>query len=338
MIEQFLNIKNSTRNLSDNEFNEILPQLANELKDIPIEHTHAVEILMADYDKLKQWNLVGKLYSRSRVGLKLCDHFFPNIYDVKSKGKSFRECWNDVNLLKKILKWNRKVHSTPYMSELKRGVYFCGGSHKITMFRPQLAKHIVSKYDANVILDPCAGWGGRMLGTVAAGSQYIGFEPNTETYDNLVKLSEFLGIQNQVTLFHDGIENVENYDFKPVDLILTSPPYFNLEVYSDEITQSHVGYETYDEWKYGFLIPMIVQCGRRLKSNGISCWNVHNIGKMKLMEDVNSIHNGLGFVTHHTFRLNHPTRPRHATDEVNFHKIKSSGDLTIAYIREGHVV
>ena len=39
-----------------------------------------------------------------------------------------------------------------------------------------------------------AGWGGRMLGTVAAGWSYVSCEPNPETYDNLQRLIRFLNI------------------------------------------------------------------------------------------------------------------------------------------------
>lgn len=331
MIEKFLNNKNSLRSIPDDEFERILPQLAKELKSVSIETKYSDDVLLRDYDNLKKWNPTDILNARSRIGMKLCDHFFPNIYDVKSNGKVFRDCWEDEELLMKILRWNRGTHSTPYLSELKRGVYFCGGLTKSTMFRPQLAKMIVSKYDSNTVLDPCAGWGGRMIGTTSCGFRYIGLEPNTETYNSLVAMSEFLKIESLVTLINDGVENIKNYDIPNVDLILTSPPYYDLEIYSEERTQSHIGYDSYDDWVSGFLHPAIRSCVEKLNTGGISCWNVHNIGKMKMISDVSSFHESLGFMEDCTFKLGYPNRPRLKINGVDFHKVKTSGDLTIAY-------
>jgi tRNA G37 N-methylase Trm5 len=180
--------------------------------------------------------------------MKLCEHFFPNFYDIQdNRGKSFRNQWNKNNLIK-ILKWNRKSHSTPYLSELKRGIYFCCGMTKNTMYRPQMSKLICDHYKPKIVLDPCAGWGGRMLGAVASGAYYIAFEPNTETFNNLQKLIEFLNISDNVRIICDDAMNMLNYDLPKVDLIITSPPYFDLEVYTAEHTQSINNHNTYESW------------------------------------------------------------------------------------------
>jgi hypothetical protein len=39
-----------------------------------------------------------------------------------------------------------------------------------------------------------------------------------------------------------------------------------------------------------FLTPLIQQSATTLRPNGWSCWNVHNVGKMKMINDVALLH------------------------------------------------
>jgi len=329
MIENYLNVRNSTRNLSDEEFDEILPQLANELRDICFYTKYSDDILYDSWEKLCKYN--GEKISPSTVivGMKLCQHFFDNFYDIKNiKGDSFRLLWNNTENLKKILTWNRKSHSTPYLSELKRGIYFCCGLTKNTMFRPHLAKTICMEKVAVencVVLDPCAGWGGRMLGVSATGNKYIGFEPCKETYDNLQKLKSFLNLNN-VTLYNDLAENMKEYDFENVDIILTSPPYFNLEIYSDRGCETK--YSNYYEWMIKWLSPIIKMSLDRLKIDGWSCWNVHNMGKISMIDHVRYIHEQLGYEKKDCFGIESGKRPTNNDSRKNL-------DITNVFMRKG---
>jgi 16S rRNA G966 N2-methylase RsmD len=293
MIEKFLNIKNSLRNISDEEFEVIITTLASELENVSFNYSYSDPDLLKDWNSLIKWNSrVDTMASTQRVGMKLCEHFFPNFFDIENKdGNSFKSLWT-ADKLEKVLRWNRKSHSTPYLSELRRGIYFNYNLAKSTMYRPQMAKMVVTNLGAKRVLDPCAGWGGRMLGTIAAGAEYVAFEPNTETYEGLLNLSKFLGIQDKVRIIKDSALEMNKYDIGEFDLILTSPPYFDLEVYSHEDTQSIKGCDTYSIWVNNFLKPLIELSISHMKVDGWSCWNVHNVGKMKMIDDVKEIHNG----------------------------------------------
>jgi 16S rRNA G966 N2-methylase RsmD len=293
MIEKFLNIKNSLRNISDEEFEVIITTLASELENISFNYSYSDPDLLKDWNSLIKWNArIDTMASTQRVGMKLCEHFFPNFFDIENKdGNSFKSLWT-ADKLEKVLRWNRKSHSTPYLSELRRGIYFNYNLAKSTMYRPQMAKMVVTNLGAKRVLDPCAGWGGRMLGTIAAGAEYVAFEPNTETYEGLLNLSKFLGIQDKVRIIKDSALEMDKYDIGEFDLILTSPPYFDLEVYSHEDTQSIKGCDTYSIWVNNFLKPLIELSISHMKVDGWSCWNVHNVGKMKMIDDVKEIHNG----------------------------------------------
>ena len=325
MIQTFLNIKNSVRNLSDVEFENILPTLASELEDVSFYYSYSDSDLLKDWNALIKWNArVDTMASTQRVGMKLCEHFFPNFFDIENKdGNSFKSLWK-ADKLEKVLRWNRKSHSTPYLSELRRGIYFNYKLAKSTMYRPQMAKMVVTNLGAKRVLDPCAGWGGRMLGVVAAGAEYVAFEPNTETYDGLLKLIKLLGIEDKVRIIKDSALEMDKYDIGEFDLILTSPPYFDLEVYSHEDTQSIKGCDTYSMWVNNFLKPLIELSISHMKQNGWSCWNVHNVGKMKMIDDVKVIHEG--YNNQKVFSVTSSKRQTNQTVSKN-----KNADVTICY-------
>ena len=325
MIQTFLNIKNSVRNLSDVEFENILPTLASELEDVSFYYSYSDSDLLKDWNALIKWNArVDTMASTQRVGMKLCEHFFPNFFDIENKdGNSFKSLWK-ADKLEKVLRWNRKSHSTPYLSELRRGIYFNYKLAKSTMYRPQMAKMVVTNLGAKRVLDPCAGWGGRMLGVVAAGAEYVAFEPNTETYEGLLKLIKLLGIEDKVRIINDSALEMDKYDIGEFDLILTSPPYFDLEVYSHEDTQSIKGCDTYSMWVNNFLKPLIELSISHMKQNGWSCWNVHNVGKMKMIDDVKVIHEG--YNNQKVFSVTSSKRQTNQTVSKN-----KNADVTICY-------
>jgi len=326
VIESFLGHKNSTRNLTDDEFEIILPTLALELESVSFYTSYSERELIDDWVKLQQWNsYVSSISSTQRIGMKLCEHFFPNFYDIQNKkGDSFTSLWK-ADKLEKVLRWNRKSHSTPYLSELKRGIYFNYGLPKSTMYRPQMAKMVVSSFEAKRVLDPCAGWGGRLLGSVSAGAHYTAFEPNTETYNGLLELVKFLKIEDKVTLIKDSALNMDKYNLGEFDVVLTSPPYFDLEIYSHQDTQSINGFNNYKAWLSGFLTPLIQLSKAHLTKGGWSCWNVHSVGKMKMIDDIREILKESEDVRQ--FKVVSSSRQTSQTQS----KPKKNSDLTICY-------
>lgn len=329
MVEDFLNKKNSTRNLSEDSFKKILPTLAEELSNVDYHYFYTDKELLKDWDKLKNFETEETFTASTvRVGMKLCEYFFPNFFKIKNnKGESFNDFWNKENL-QKVLKWNRSSHSTPYLSELRRGVYFCNGLTKNTMYRPHIAKIICDFYKPKKVLDPCSGWGGRLLGVASGNIEYVGFETNKETYNNLLKLIHYLNLENLITMYNNGSENM-NFQ-EEFDLVITSPPYFDLEVYSNEETQSENMFPSYEEWVNGWLTLVIEKSLKALKKDGVSCWNTHNIGNYKLIDDVKNIHDKNGFHLDKEFGLVSSSRQANQNNTKN----KKTVDLTMCFIKD----
>ena len=327
ILNSYLNKRNSTKSLTDSEFEELLPILAQELETVNFLPQYTDEQLKKDWKQLCNWTTNDNhIASTSRIGMKLCEHFCHNFYDIEdSKGVSFKSLWKAKNL-EKVLKWNRKSHSTPYLSELKRGIYFCHGLTKNTMYRPQMMKMACMRYNTKTVLDPCACWGGRMLGAVSYGAHYIAFEPNTETYNNLKRMVDFLGIGDKVTLICDDACNMMAHNLPKVDMVLTSPPYFDLEVYSHEETQSINRTENYRDWANNFLKCIIDLGVNHLNDGGVSCWNVGKVKQNDMNDDVYLFHTMLGFEKHETLSVLSSKRQSNQTTTKN---AKSSDDTVV---------
>lgn len=329
-IEDILNKRYATRSMSDKDFETNLQTFADQLTSVDYKPSYEEPALHKDWKALCKFNCSGMktINSTSRIGMKLCEHFFPNFWDIKSKKHgSFNDKWQDTELLKKVLIWNRKCHSTPYLSELKRGIYFCSGMTKSTMYRPQLAKCVT--YGAKTVFDPCAGWGGRLLGSVANGAKYYAFEPNTKTFDNLNRMVDFLDIRDHVQLINDDVLNIKEYDLPPMDICITSPPYFDLEIYTDEETQSINNTKTYSDWVDNFLAPTINNCIELLTDSGVSCWNVAKCGKDDMWEDTIRVHNENNFYQTDEFIISSSRRQANQNSSKN----QKSTDKTIVFSR-----
>jgi 16S rRNA G966 N2-methylase RsmD len=329
-LENILNKRYSTRNMSDEQFEKILPTIAQELEKTSFYFSYTDQEMMSDWKKLCNWTTrENNINSTSRLGMKLSEHFCPNFYDIKNaNGISYKSLWTATNL-EKVLRWNRKSHSTPYLSEIKRGIYFNFGLVKNTMYRPQMSKMICDHYNAKSVLDPCAGWGGRMLGAVASGAHYYAFEPNTTTYNNLKKIIDFLEISDKVTIICDDALNMKNYDIPKVDLVITSPPYYDLEVYANESTQSITNHTTYESWAEDFLKGIVNLCIDHLNDTGISCWNVGKVSNKDMSTDIQTYHADRLFHKINEFSV--VSSKRQMIKKKNNDK---SSDLTIVYKKD----
>ena len=151
----------------------------------------------------------------------------------------------------------------------------------IVMFKSTTAKYLYKKYNAKSVLDPTAGWGGRMLGAWALGIDYTGIDTNTNMKPAYDKMTEYLSSYNEFSnpLFEQ--ENNTNLkmiwssaldvDFSKIDydFVLTSPPYVNLEIYE------HMDKWTSDEAFYKeFFIPLWQKSVDNIKKGGHVCFNI----------------------------------------------------------------
>jgi len=216
------------------------------------------------------------------IGSDLCNFFFKNIWEAKRFGKkSPIEVFNDGEFLNHAIsdciKYRKKINDSTLRLELKT----FGAVHN---FRPAISKAIYDKYcpKNGMVLDPCSGYGGRLLGFYTSKNPitYYGIDANAETIKNLRHMKRIVSrdiLDKKVKLLYGAFEDVCIPEQEQFDLIFTSPPYFNKEIYSMNYKQSMVRYKTYKEWLLLFIKTLIDKSYRLLKPEGYFIINIANI-------------------------------------------------------------
>ena len=226
-------------------------------------------------------------------------------HDDKKFKSTIRKCWN---WSKKHFKGeenqeNNKFHE----NRLRQSLKIYTGTQSVSNFRPTAAKLIYEKFGGDgTIWDMSCGWGGRLLGFLASSNtkHYIGTEPSSKTYDGLMEMKkDFSYLGKQVDIYKLGSE-VYVPEKESLDLCFTSPPYFNTEKYSEELTQSYIKFPSEDKWVDGFLRKTIDNCYYGLKKNGYMLINIANTPKYKFIENETiRISKELGFTQEDTLQL-----------------------------------
>jgi hypothetical protein len=208
---------------------------------------------------------------------------FPNMMTAEPKGRgsnSLRDrFWNDAKLKRAIRicfefrTGDRLLRPT----QLRTALELVTGEN-VTNFKAQNAKAIVEHLCPVLwgnVYDYSCGYGGRLLGIGSSNFKYnyIGVEPNTETVNYLNYLNDVIdeatGVRGTI------IQSVsEQYQPEDIDCAFSSPPYFNLEKYSNEETQCMVQFTTLDEWFDGYVAPTMKNIHQGLNSDGFFATNI----------------------------------------------------------------
>jgi hypothetical protein len=114
----------------------------------------------------------------------------------------------------------------------------------INIFRPLMAVEVYAKFKPSVVLDPCAGWGGRAVGAAVCDNvQYFGIDVNHSLQIPYQNMCAFLNSKCKSTLglsssprIRMTIADAVTYDYSQIepkyDMVFTSPPYYFIEKYS----------------------------------------------------------------------------------------------------------
>lgn len=234
-----------------------------------------------------------KTGAQFKPGMKLCQHFCDNFWQIENdRGMSFAKAWQDPVVMDRVLNWGKQGMSQLWLSWIRRAVFMVAGLPNSSFYRPHFSRQVIhmTGKSQGVLFDPCAGWGGRMLGAASADWDYYSCEPNLDTWHNLQRMIAFIQPASQVHVHNQTVETFDISSVGPVDVVLTSPPYFNLEVYNHTPEQSYNTHNTYDAWRDNWLVPLIGRCLANLKTDGISAWNVMNFRNHDLVQDVIDAH------------------------------------------------
>jgi hypothetical protein len=148
-----------------------------------------------------------------------------------------------------------------------------------SQFRPSTAKCIYELFGAKNILDFSSGWGDRLAGFMASEGtvSYTGIDPNDKLFEGYMEQIRTFNKGKKVNMINSPAEDVPDADLGGYDFIFTSPPYFNIERYNHDDTQSFKRYKKIDIWLENFLFPTIIKCWNSLEDGGIIAVNIGDV-------------------------------------------------------------
>jgi len=223
----------------------------------------------------------GLFIKSNPVGNSEATAFHPEIYNVRCRDrKTPLEIFDDDAQFKRCIRSRIRRGDNVRPHGIRRHILTAPGCQSASNFRPTAAKSIIEYLGAKHVFDPCMGWGGRMLGALSAKASYVGVDPNTSAILGNKSLLHSLRRVNQsllspVTLIWGCMEDVIGQGRFAPDLVFTSPPYFDIEHYSNELTQSYLKYPTSEMWNECFLRHLIEGAYRDLVSGGHLALNVN---------------------------------------------------------------
>jgi len=234
------------------------------------------------HEAKQKLNLLASLELKDCINSLLCGdvadtfhkhRFYGHAIGKKSPVMAFEI---DKDLLK-VFKYTYPNIGTKYMGFLS----LVSNTQANSNFRPAFVKYILHKYgvDFDFYLDPCMGYGGRLVGFLASDfNMYIGTDPSVKSYKANKAIIKALGNKKKFDIYNETFEDLDliNY-YNKVDIVFTSPPYFMKEIYSTDNTQSMIKFSSYDKWLEGFLKILIKKSYDCLKNNRYFILNIENV-------------------------------------------------------------
>ncbi len=225
-----------------------------------------------------------KINTNSSIGNKFIN-FFTLMERLETKGrsnKSFFDLWeNKSELYKKnyVKKFVKFYTDKGFVNDIKifmRIVQLYFGS--VNVFKPTTAMNVYCRFNPTSILDMTMGWGGRLLGACALNiPKYTGIDLNVslkKPYEDMVDILKGYTTTKINLIFKDALKI--DYNKLDYDLVLTSPPYYNIEIYSGTEKMSE------EEWNETFYKPLFNKTWDGLKIGGHYCLNV----PVKVYDDI----------------------------------------------------
>jgi len=262
-----------------------------------------METRQSEFNKLIKYDrsnlFENDVIKQTMHGLGLAWSYFPHSFDVKCGNKMTPyEAFMNDNIFLGVIKKRLKMGTYMSDSGIRKMLKIYSNVQGVSNFRPTAAAAIYDTFAKNgVVWDMSGGWGGRLLGAIISNvKHYIATEPAVETYNGLNKIVNDFGVKSNTDSW---IYNMGSEDYKPhknsLDLCFTSPPYFDLEKYSDEPTQSYMKFNNKEAWIEGFLVETFKNCHYGLKNDGVMLINIADIKGNELENEMIKTAESVGF-------------------------------------------
>ena len=264
---------------------------------MPLRHI-CVDDACEDFARLQEFNCTdlikkGTTFTRYSYSRPLGDEYISSS-NIGNKSSDYfhqynRYCCDSINAPSPYRTWYTKKFRMTFLNalwtlkvrEINNSVFRTALALRkfiSSQFRPTAAKAIYQRYGAKNVLDFSSGWGDRLCAFHACKDteSYMGIDPNVNLVQGYQKQNSFYNTGKKVQLISAPAEEVALPDDN-FDLVFTSPPYFNIERYTQEQNQSWKRYKKLEAWLEGFMFPVLTNSWKSLKRGGVLAINISDV-------------------------------------------------------------
>lgn len=241
-------------------------------------------------NKLKLNKFEGKLiifeedYYKNKNLYRITDYFSEScrmrcIYNSREKTSPFDiftekkdEIFNKLSKTKRISdgSTDREISFHDFNEYMFKNYKQC------TSFNTTIMISLLKLFKPTKVLDMSSGWGDRLVGALAYGNnkynfEYLGTDPSNcmeKNYKNIIStLIPSDNLESNYKVIKSGFETA-NIPSNYFDLMFSSPPFFDLEIYENSNDQSIQQFNSLQTWLTGFMYPSIHKIFDSLVING----------------------------------------------------------------------
>jgi hypothetical protein len=218
------------------------------------------------YDKFIKIITTDDLYDKVNV---LTDYF-----NEQSRMKcSFNYYLEPINYFRT---YNKKIlHDVKSKTPYNMREYIYAHVKECNLFKVSTAAFVYDFFKATHILDFSSGWGDRLLAACALNIKYFGIDPNVDNHDGYNNIIKYAGDSNMQQVYRSGAEYLPNdiintrvIQHGKFDLIFTSPPFFDYEIYSSSLQSISSYTASAEHWLVYFLFVVLIKYIPYLQING----------------------------------------------------------------------
>jgi len=295
-------IHNLFNNLKKYNYNERIINRKYKLKKIKLAENQMLfegkyTILLSKNEDYLDFNILSDMFNEY---CRIKCHIKYNLSPLQYFHKYIKE------LGEKCLKKYQKITPHNLRETLYENVKEC------TSHRPTNIVSMIQIFKSKSVIDISAGWGDRLIGAISMDCKYLGVDPNECLQSGYNKIINFFsGDHDKYKILVGEFETIDLPNEK-FDLCYTSPPYFDLEIYTNAKNQS-IKYNNEDLWYENFLKISIKKAWEYINTNGIMAININHESKKntyiyKMIELINNFSDSkyLGLISYGDEYLHNP--------------------------------
>lgn len=274
-------------------FLDILNYYIENIKKYQLKFIYDIEFKSLKYIKNKniidnkfngKYTTLIRLTNEYKIYNKITNMFIEKC-NIRCKFNNYKTLYDISNDKKIILDGIIHLYNTNLDITRDNLTSFLYNKTKICSYFPvNIAYRFYKYFNAISVLDISAGWGDRLIAACISDIIYYSCDPNKCNKPYYDQIIDILGNKNKQKIITSGFEDlIINNNF---DLIFSSPPFFDLEIYSNDKDQSNLKYLTSKSWINNFLYVVIVKAWKYLNINGHMCLYMNDYNNLNYCENM----------------------------------------------------